>query len=69
MRVGGYLMGFAAGSFVLGVIFAGLNSLFEADVFLGAALVFGVTIGPILLIAGLITLIVGAIIKASSSPK
>jgi len=69
IRVGGYMMGFGAGSIALGLIFAGLNSAFEADAFLAGALIFGVTIGPILLISGLIVLIVGYIIKASSSPK
>jgi len=69
IRVGGYMMGFGAGSIALGLIFAGLNSAFQADALLAGALIFGVTIGPILLIAGLIVLIVGQIIKASSSPK
>jgi len=61
---GGKIMGFGAGSVAVGLICAGLVHL-GADAFLWPALFFGVTLGPILLVIGLIIVIVGAIMKAT----
>ena len=65
MKTGGILMGFGAGSVVIGLIFAGLASATQASGLIIPALVFGATVGPILLAAGLIVLIVGFAIHAS----
>ncbi len=65
MRIGGYLMGAGFGSAALGGIFyliAAANATSaSASGFFIPALIFGVTIGPGLLLAGLIVLIIGGI--------
>jgi hypothetical protein len=64
MQVGGITMGFGAGSVVLGLIFAGIAGGFTASSTAGwLALIFGVTIGPILLAVGLIIVLVGLVIR------
>jgi hypothetical protein len=65
LNTGGIIMGFGAGSVALGLIFAGLASATSTSAFIIPALVLGVTIGPILLVVGLIVVIVGAIMRAS----
>lgn len=62
---GGIVMGFGAGSVVVGLIFAGLASATGTSSLLIPAVILGVTIGPILLVVGLIIVIVGAIMRAS----
>ena len=62
---GGIIMGFGLGSVLLGLIFAGLASATATDALYIPAVVLGVTVGPILLVVGLIVVIVGAIIKAT----
>jgi hypothetical protein len=59
-------MGFGAGSVVLGLGFWGLMAATGVEGLLYPALFFGVTLGPILLLVGLVVLIVGLIIKASA---
>jgi hypothetical protein len=61
---GAIVMGLGLGSVVVGLIFAGLASATSTSSLYIPALIFGATIGPILLAAGLICLIVGAIVKA-----
>jgi hypothetical protein len=61
ISTGGYVMGFGFASVVVGLIFAGLASAFSAPGLYIPAVVLGITIGPILLIVGLIMVIVGAI--------
>jgi hypothetical protein len=65
MSTGGTIMGFGLGSVGVGLIFAGLASATGTAALWIPALVLGVTIGPILLVAGLIVVIVGAVIKAN----
>jgi hypothetical protein len=60
-------MGFGLGSVVIGLLFAGLYEVSNSVVFLVPALFFGATVGPILLLVGLIIVIVGAIMKATES--
>jgi hypothetical protein len=59
MRVGAITMGFGLGSVALGLIFAGLASATSAPGLIVPALVFGVTVGPILLAVGLVVVLVG----------
>ncbi len=70
LRVGGYLMGAGLGSAALGGIFyligAATAMSGSSSGFFIPALIFGVTIGPALLIAGLIVLIIGGIWYASA---
>jgi hypothetical protein len=65
LSAGGKIMGFGVGSVVLGLVFAGLNALFSTEAFLYPALIFGVTIGPIVLVVGLLVVIVAAIMLAA----
>jgi hypothetical protein len=65
LGTGGIIMGFGLGSVTLGLIFAGLASATSASGFLIPALVLGVTVGPILLIVGLIVVVTGIAMKAS----
>jgi hypothetical protein len=65
MGTGGIIMGFGGGSAALGLLFAGISAATSSSGFAIAALVLGVTIGPILLTIGLIVLIVGAVIHAN----
>jgi hypothetical protein len=65
MKAGGITMGFGLGSVALGLICAGIASAPALSGFIWPALILGVTIGPILLVVGLIILIVGAAIRAS----
>jgi hypothetical protein len=65
MNAGGITMGFGLGSVALGVICAGIATVPALSGFIWPALILGVTIGPILLVVGLIILIVGAVIRAS----
>jgi hypothetical protein len=65
MSTGGIIMGFGLGSVGVGLIFAGLASVTGTSALWIPALVMGVTIGPILLVAGLIVVIVGAVMKAN----
>jgi hypothetical protein len=67
LRTGGTTMGFGLGSVVVGLIFAGIYEATKEAAFLFPALFFGVTLGPILLLVGLIIVIVGAIMKATES--
>jgi hypothetical protein len=71
MRVGGYLMGAGFGTAALGGIFYLIGAAVgpaASGGFFTTALVLGVTIGPALLIAGLIVLIVGGIWYAVVKP-
>jgi hypothetical protein len=61
---GGIVMGFGLGSVVVGLIFAGLSSATSTPGLIIPALVFGATIGPILLVVGLIIVIVGLSMRA-----
>ncbi len=68
-RIGGYLLGIGLGSFALGGIFylvylGGAGSSWA----IAPTLVLGVTVGPGLIIAGLIVLIVGATMYAVRKP-
>jgi hypothetical protein len=58
-------MGFGLGSVALGLIFAGLAQLTATQALYIPALVLGVTIGPILLVVGLVIVLVGLAIRAS----
>ena len=64
VSTGGRMMGFGLGSVALGLIFAGIYAATQSIPIGITALVLGVTIGPILLVAGLIVVIVGAIMRA-----
>jgi hypothetical protein len=64
VNTGGIIMGFGAGSVVAGLIFWGLAEATAVEAFIYPALVLGVTIGPILLLVGLIVVIVGALMVA-----
>lgn len=61
---GGAIMGFGLASVGVGLLFAGLNAAFSTEAFLWPALIFGITVGPILLIVGFVVVIVGAIMSA-----
>jgi hypothetical protein len=65
LSTGGYIRGFGAGSVGVGLLFAGLNVAFSTEAFLWPAVLFGVTVGPFLLMVGLLIVIVGAIMTAS----
>jgi hypothetical protein len=58
-------MGFGAASVGVGLIFAGVAYATNLEVFAWPAVVLGVTVGPILLVVGLLVLIVGAIMRAA----
>lgn len=60
VRTGAIIMGFGAGSVLAGLLFWGIAEATASDGLLIPAIVLGVTVGPILLIVGLITVIVGA---------
>jgi hypothetical protein len=64
MGTGAIVMGFGLGSVVVGLIFAGLASATSASGLLIPALIFGATIGPILLVVGLVIVIVGLSMRA-----
>lgn len=66
LGVGAWMMGLGGGSIALGLIFAGINSVANTSAFTTPALIFGVTIGPILLIIGLIVILVGLLVRAAS---
>jgi hypothetical protein len=62
LKVGGYLMGAGLGSAALGGIFYLISTAsISVNGFAVPALILGVTIGPALLVAGLIVVIVGGI--------
>jgi hypothetical protein len=65
LSTGGTIMGFGLGSVGVGLVFAGLASATGATALWIPALVLGVTIGPILLVTGLIVVIVGVAMKAN----
>jgi hypothetical protein len=65
LSAGGHVMGFGALSVGVGLIFAGVAHVTNLEVFAWPALVLGVTVGPILLVVGLLVVIVGAIIRAA----
>lgn len=65
LSMGGHIMGFGAASVGVGLIFAGLAQIPHLGSLLVPAVIFGVTIGPILLVIGLIVVIVGAIVLAT----
>jgi hypothetical protein len=65
MGTGGVIMGFGLGSVAVGLILGGIAAATSASGFVIPALILGVTIGPILLVAGLIVVIVGAVMKAN----
>jgi hypothetical protein len=58
-------MGFGLGSVGVGVVFAGMNAAFSTEAFLWPALIFGATVGPILLVIGLLIVITGGIAIAA----
>ncbi|HUJ27314.1 MAG TPA: hypothetical protein VLW85_14920 [Myxococcales bacterium] len=63
LRAGAYILGFGVVSELLGAVLYGAGAN-------GAALVFGVTVGPILLAIGLLVVIISAIVYAASdAPK
>ncbi|MGD0529454.1 MAG: hypothetical protein ABSE49_30230 [Polyangiaceae bacterium] len=64
-KAGLITMGFGLGSVVAGLICAGIATAPALSGFIWPALILGVTIGPILLVVGLIILIVGTAIRAS----
>jgi len=64
LGVGGHMMGYGLASVGVGLIFAGLYNLAEVEAFHVLALVFGVTVGPILLTVGALVALVGAIAVA-----
>jgi hypothetical protein len=65
-RVGGYLLGIGLGATALGGVFY-LVSLGGGSVswFIGPAVVLGITVGPTLIVGGLVVLLVGTIIYAA----
>lgn len=63
---GGIIMGFGGGSVLLGLAFAGLAELTGAAAFYYPAVVLGITVGPILLIVGLVFVIVGLAQRAAA---
>ena len=67
VSTGGITMGFGLGSVALGAIFAGIaaGTSSSSIALIGPALFFGVTLGPILLVVGLVIVIVGLAMKAS----
>ena len=58
-------MGYGAASIGVGLVFAGLTAATNVEAFAVPALILGVTVGPILLVVGLLVVIVGAIIRAT----
>ena len=66
ISTGATIMGFGAGSVVLGLGFWGLAEATGAQALIYPALFFGVTLGPILLVVGLVVLLIGLAIKASA---
>jgi len=62
---GAIIMGFGAGSILLGLGFWGLAELTAVEGFIYPAVVLGVTVGPILLIVGLVAVLVGVAMQAS----
>jgi hypothetical protein len=65
LSTGGYIMGFGLGSVGVGLAFAGLNAAFASEAFLWPAVFFGVTLGPILLIVGLVVVLIGGLMVAA----
>lgn len=65
VSVGAQMMGYGGASVGVGLIFAGLYKLTAAEAFLWPALIMGVTVGPILLVIGLLVIIVGALMRLS----
>lgn len=65
LGTGGIIMGFGLGSVVLGLILAGIASAASAPALYVPALIIGATVGPILLVVGLIVVLVGAIMWAA----
>jgi hypothetical protein len=64
LSTGAHIMGYGAVSLGIGLVFAGLYNLTAAEGFLWPALIMGATVGPILLLVGLIVVIIGAIIRS-----
>jgi len=64
LSAGAHMMGYGLASVGAGLLFAGIAEA-GATAFVYPALVFGVTIGPILLVTGLLVVIIGAIIRAT----
>jgi hypothetical protein len=65
LTAGGHIMGYGLGSIGVGILFAGLFSLTHVVAFAWPALILGITVGPILLVIGLLVVIIGAIIRAT----
>jgi hypothetical protein len=65
LTMGGHIMGYGLGSIGVGLLFAGLYQLTSVSAFVYPAVVLGVTVGPVLLVIGLLVVIVGAIIRAT----
>jgi hypothetical protein len=65
LTTGGYIMGFGAASVGVGLLLAGIGSAASTHALAMPALIFGVTVGPILLVVGLLVVIVGGIMKAA----
>jgi hypothetical protein len=63
---GGIIMGFGGGSVLLGLALVGLSNSAGTGALFWSGLILGATIGPILLIIGLIFLIVGLVQRASA---
>lgn len=63
LKVGGYMMGIGVVDLAVGAVIISNNA---TGVLLGVALVGGITIGAVLVAVGFITVIIGALIRASS---
>ena len=58
-------MGMGAISVALGLIFAGVYEVSHVQAFAYPAIVLGVTVGPILLVIGLLVVLISAIVRAT----
>jgi hypothetical protein len=65
IRTGGITMGFGLGSVMLGLILAGIAEATSSTILMIPAVVLGVTIGPILLVVGLVIVLVGLAMRAT----
>lgn len=67
-RVGQKMLGFGAVATAVGWLLIGIGGDRELNVVNGAGVFLGVTVGPLTVLAGLITLLLGAAIDASDGP-
>jgi hypothetical protein len=65
LSAGGYMMGMGAISIGVGLLFAGIAEVSGVEAFFYPAVVLGITVGPILLVIGLLVVLVSAIIRAT----